>query len=35
MTEQRLNLGKSDILLVHNSSVEVDILGQMFVGFAD
>ncbi len=34
MIEQRLNLGKSDILLVHSSSVEVDILGQMFVGFA-
>ena len=34
MTEQRLNLSKSNILLVQGSSAELDILGQMFVGFA-
>jgi response regulator RpfG family c-di-GMP phosphodiesterase len=34
MNEQRLNLSKSNILLVQGSSAELDILGQMFVGFA-
>lgn len=34
MNEQRLNLSKSNILLVQGSTAELDILGQMFVGFA-
>ncbi|MDB5452918.1 MAG: cheYIII [Caulobacteraceae bacterium] len=34
MTEQRLNLSKSNIMLLQNSGPELDILGQLFVGFA-
>jgi CheY-like chemotaxis protein len=33
MSEQRLNLSRSSILLVQGSGAELDILGQMFVGF--
>lgn len=33
MAEPRLNLGKATVLLVQNSSTELDILGQMFIGF--
>jgi DNA-binding response OmpR family regulator len=33
MTETRLNLTKADVLLWQNSQTELDILGQVFIGF--
>ncbi|MCR5877637.1 response regulator [Phenylobacterium sp. J367] len=33
MAEPRLNLGKATVLLVQASATELDILGQMFIGF--
>lgn len=33
MAEVRLNLSKADVLLVQNNQTELDILGQMFIGF--
>ena len=33
MSEPRLNLGKANVLLVQSSATELDILGQMFIGF--
>jgi DNA-binding response OmpR family regulator len=33
LAEPRLNLGKANVLLVQASTTELDILGQMFIGF--
>jgi DNA-binding response OmpR family regulator len=34
MSEHHLNLSRSSVLLVQSTTTELDILGQMFVGFA-
>jgi DNA-binding response OmpR family regulator len=34
VSEQRLNLSKTNVLILQNNATELDILGQMFIGFA-